>query len=118
MHCCVGIILVVAGCLLSAGLLPADGGAVEQQAALPASTQPMPGVAELVNKGFDLLARRDAAGAEAAFRQAIDLQPELEMAHRGLGMALRDRGQDEAALRELEVATRLNPSDADAHSPP
>jgi len=86
-----------------------------QQIALPASTQPLPGVAEVLNKGFDLLARRDAAGAEAAFRQAIDLQPELEMAHRGLGMALRARGQDEAALRELEVATRLNPSDADAH---
>ena len=28
---------------------------------------------------------------------------------------LRARGQDEAAVRELEVATRLDPSDADAH---
>jgi len=86
-----------------------------QQATAPASTQLLPGVAEAVNKGFDLLARRDPAGAEAAFRQAIELQPELEMAHRGLGMALRARGQDEAAVRELEVATRLDPSDADAH---
>ncbi len=77
--------------------------------------QPLPGVAEAVNKGFDLLARNDAAGAEAAFRQAIELQPELELAHRGLGLALRARGQGEAALRELEVATRLDPSDADAH---
>jgi len=79
------------------------------------SPQLLPGVAEAVNKGFDLLARHDAAGAEAAFRQAIDLQPELEMAHRGLGMALRARGQEEAALRELQTATRLDPSDADAH---
>ena len=86
-----------------------------QQASAPAAPQLLPGVAEAVNKGFDLLARQDAAGAEAAFRHAIDLQPELEMAHRGLGMALRARGQDEAAVRELEVATRLDPSDADAH---
>jgi tetratricopeptide (TPR) repeat protein len=85
------------------------------QSASPAQTQPLPGVAEAVNKGFDLLSRNDAAGAEAAFRKAIDLQPELEMAHRGLGLALRARGQDEAALRELQVATRLDASDADAH---
>jgi tetratricopeptide (TPR) repeat protein len=85
------------------------------QATLPATTQPLPGVAEAVNKGFDLLASHDAAGAETAFRKAIDLQPELELAHRGLGLALRARGQDEAALRELQVATRLDPSDADAH---
>ena len=97
----------VLGCTLS--------GAMAQQTALPAATQPLPGVADLVNRGFDLLARHDAAGAEAAFRQAIDLQPELEMAHRGLGLALRARNQDEAALRELQVATRLDPSDADAH---
>jgi tetratricopeptide (TPR) repeat protein len=89
--------------------------AAPQQTAAPASPQLLPGVAEAVNKGFDLLSRRDPAGAEAAFRQAIELQPELEMAHRGLGMALRARGQDEAAVRELEVATRLDPSDADAH---
>ena len=86
-----------------------------QQTAAPASPQLLPGVAEAVNKGFDLLARQDPAGAEAAFRHAIDLQPEVEMAHRGLGMALRARGQNEAAVRELEVATRLDPSDADAH---
>ena len=95
------------GCSLS--------GAMVQQTVLPAATQPLPGVAEAVNKGFDLLSQNDAAGAEAAFRKAIDLQPELEMAHRGLGLALRARGQDEAALRELQVATRLDPSDAEAH---
>jgi len=111
-RCCVGLILILAGWLPAAsGFQPAWA----QQAASPASTQLLPGVAEAVNKGFDLLAGHDAAGAEAAFRQAIDLQPELEMAHRGLGLALRARGQDEAALRELQAATRLDPSDADAH---
>jgi len=86
-----------------------------QQTAAPASPQLLPGVAEAVNKGFDLLSRQDAAGAEAAFRHAIELQPELELAHRGLGTALRAQGQEEAAVRELEVATRLDASDADAH---
>jgi tetratricopeptide (TPR) repeat protein len=127
----VGIILLASGlclegllsahCRIQAGeeaVLPSEIGEAfvfSTQAALPGSAQPLPGVAEAVNKGFDLLARHDAAGAEAAFRQAIDLQPEFEMAHRGLGLALRARGQDEAALRELETATRLDPSDADAH---
>ena len=108
--------MVLAGWLSSlGGLQPARPSAMSPQAAVPATTQPLPGVAEAVNKGFDLLAGHDAAGAEAAFRKAIELQPELEMAHRGLGLALRARGQDEAALRELQVATRLDPSDADAH---
>ncbi len=116
MLCCVGLVLVLAiGPSSLGGLPPAWASAKVQQSALPASTQLLPGVAEAVNKGFDLLARQDAAGAEAAFRQAIELQPELEMAHRGLGLALRARGQDEAALRELEVATRLDPADVDAH---
>ena len=86
-----------------------------QQAARVASPKLLPGVAEAVNKGFDLLGRNDAAGAEAAFRQAIDLEPEVEMAHRGLGLALKAEGQNEAALREFEVATRLDPADVDAH---
>ena len=116
MRCWAGVILVLTGWLFSlSGLQPAWASSMPQQTALPAATQPLPGVAEAVNKGFDLLASHDAAGAEAAFRKAIDLQPELEMAHRGLGFALRARGQDEAALRELQVATRLDPSDADAH---
>jgi tetratricopeptide (TPR) repeat protein len=112
----VGATLVMVGCPFSlSSLLPARTSALAQQTALPASTQPLPGVSEVINKGFDMLSRNDAAGAEAEFRKAIELQPELEMAHRGLGQALRARGQGEGALRELDVATRLDPSDADAH---
>jgi tetratricopeptide (TPR) repeat protein len=108
--------LLLAGCLTSlGGLQPAQTFAGAPQTTLPSSVQPSPEAAALVNKGFDLLSGKDAAGAEEAFRKAIDLQPELEMAHRGLGMALRARGQDEAALRELETATRLDPTNADTH---
>lgn len=71
--------------------------------------------AEATARGFDLLARHDAAGAEAAFRQAIEAQPEAQTAHRGLGLALREEGREVDALRELQVATRLDPGDADAH---
>jgi len=110
--CCAGIILLLSSWTAALLGVPIAGAL---QTALPAATQPLPGVAEAVNKGFDLLSHNDAAGAEAAFRKAIDLQPEFAVAHRGLGMALRARGQEEAALRELEVATRLDPSDADAH---
>ena len=47
----------------------------------------------LILQGFDLLSQHDAAGAERVFRQAIDVQPEVEAAHRGLALALRDQGR-------------------------
>ena len=83
------------------------------QAAVP--TQASREAAEAIARGFDLLERNDAAGAEAAFRKAVEAQPEAELAHRGLGLALRDEGRWDEALRELQVAARLDPEDADAH---
>ncbi len=71
--------------------------------------------ADLILQGFDLLGQHDAAGAEKAFRQAIEVQPEVEPAHRGLGLALREEGRLAEAFRELQTATQLNPSDSDAH---
>ena len=70
---------------------------------------------DLILQGFDLLSQHDEAGAEKAFRQAIDVQPEVEAAHRGLALALRDQGRLEEAFRELRTATQLNPADSDAH---
>jgi tetratricopeptide (TPR) repeat protein len=61
------------------------------------------------------LSRNDAAGAEKIFRQAIDVQPEVEPAHRGLGLALREEGRLPEAFRELQTATQLDPADSDAH---
>jgi len=71
--------------------------------------------ADLILQGFDRLGQQDATGAEMAFRQAIAIQPEVEPAHRGLGLALREQGRLPEAFRELQTATQLNPSDADAH---
>ena len=70
---------------------------------------------DLILQGFDLLSQHDAAGAERVFRQAIDVQPEVEAAHRGLALALRDQGRLEEAFRELRTAIQLNPADSDAH---
>ena len=70
---------------------------------------------QLIARGFGLLSQNDPAGAEAVFRRAIDAQPEVEAAHRGLGLALQAQEKWDAALRELQVATRLDPTDADAH---
>ena len=96
--------------LLLCGLSGAHGGA--QTGGAP---QPTDQAAALVAQGFKLLDQRDAAGADAAFREAIEIEPELADAHRGLGMALWARGQGSAALRELNVATRLAPNDVLAH---
>jgi len=70
---------------------------------------------DLILQGFELLGRHDAVSAEKAFRQAIEVQPEVEPAHRGLALALREQDRLAEALRELQTATQLDPSDADAH---
>jgi tetratricopeptide (TPR) repeat protein len=78
----------------------------------PSATEETAG---LIQRGFNLLAQKDTAGAEAAFRRVIDIQPESPAAHRGLGLALWSERRVEAAWRELQVATRLDPADAEAH---
>ncbi len=70
---------------------------------------------ELILHGYDLLSNHHAPEAEKAFRQAIEVQPEVESAHRGLAVSLRDQGRLDEAFRELRTATQLDPSDADAH---
>lgn len=96
-------------------LLLCVGAANASQAQTVAPPEVNDHAAVLVAQGFKLLDQHDAAGGEAAFRQAIEIQPELAEAHRGLGMALWARGQASAALRELNVATRLAPNDPVAH---
>ena len=87
---------------------------------LPTAVSAPPGqvskqASDLILQGFELLGQHDAVGAEKAFRQAIEVQPEVEPAHRGLGLALREEGRLAEAFRELQTATQLNPSDSDAH---
>jgi superkiller protein 3 len=103
-----GVVLVV----LLSGMLGSG-----QTASTPVTGPLLPPngeVAGLLQQGFDLLARNDAVGAESTFRRVIDLQPESAPAHRGLGLALWAQRDTAAAWRELQVAARLDPSDAGA----
>ena len=96
--------LALIPCLLL--LLPRAGAATPKPFA-QAAAQARPAKAaasDAVANGYDLLARHDVAGAEAAFRQAIEAVPESEPAHRGLGLALREEGKWADALRELRSA--------------
>jgi superkiller protein 3 len=77
--------------------------------------QVTPQAREFILQGFELLGQHNAVEAEKVFRQAIEAQPEAEPAHRGLGLALREQGRLAEAFRELQTATQLDPSDADAH---
>ncbi len=100
----------VAACCLA---LTAHGQASNPTAA--AAPQISKQASDLIQQGYEVLSEHDALGAEHMFRQAIEVQPEVEAAHRGLGLALREEGRLSDAFRELQTATRLDPSDSDAH---
>src|SRR3989441_3659877 len=72
-----------------------------------------PQAADLVAQGFELLSRNDALHAEAAFRKAIEIQPEFAAAHRGLGLSLWAGGNPGLPLKALEVAAVLEPGKAE-----
>jgi len=109
-------LLLSAFCLLPAAFcLPLSAFCQQPPAVSAPGEQVSKQASDLILQGFDLLSRHDAAGAEKTFRQAIEVQPEVEAAHRGLGLALREEGRLPDAFRELQTATQLNPSDSDAH---
>jgi tetratricopeptide (TPR) repeat protein len=68
-----------------------------------------------IERGDMLLSRGQAAEAEVLFRKALALQPDLAIAHHGLGLALWDQGKRDEALKELTVASQLAPSDEALH---
>ena len=51
----------------------------------------------------------------AAYRQAIELNPEDAEAHKRLGNALWQQEKDEEAIAEYREVVRLKPDDAEAH---
>jgi Flp pilus assembly protein TadD len=66
--------------------------------------------------GLVLRDRKDPSGAEAAFRQAIRLDPKLRMAHNWLGNLLYARWDLAGAEAAYRQAIRLDPMDAASHS--
>ena len=70
-----------------------------------------PGFAPLQQRlGEALLQSGDLAGAEAAFRRVIELEPAAAVGHAGLGNVLLRRQQYPAAIEVLEQAVGLDPS--------
>jgi tetratricopeptide (TPR) repeat protein len=56
------------------------------------------------------------AEAEAEYRAAIQLQPDLAVAHNNLGIVLNNQGQLAEAETEFRAAIRLKPDDAASHN--
>ena len=67
-------------------------------------------------RGIELLAAGDAAGAARAFRAAIAADDKHIEAHHGLVRALRDAGRLEQAIGAALALTVLSPSDPLAHT--
>ncbi len=68
-----------------------------------------------VRLGEALAAQGEADRAEAAYRRALELDPDFILARRGLGQVLLTLGRPEEALEELLYANRLNGEDATVH---
>jgi tetratricopeptide (TPR) repeat protein len=86
--------------------------------ALPADAakprwEPSPRSAEPYNIGADALNAGDTAAAEAAFRQALEQEPDCGMALLGLGMALLRQDRDAEAAEALAEAGALFPDRAE-----
>lgn len=58
---------------------------------------------------------RNYADAETKFRQVIKKNPKYAEAYRGLGYALFNQGQAEAAMENYLKATEINPNYGEAH---
>jgi len=71
---------------------------------------------ELINRANQFLAQSKAAEAVDVLKQALALDPEHEVVHYNLGMALAKLGQNEEAIKEYEEALRLFPDYAGAHN--
>ncbi|HEX7241539.1 MAG TPA: tetratricopeptide repeat protein, partial [Longimicrobiaceae bacterium] len=65
-------------------------------------------------EGVRLHVAGDAAGAEAAYREALALDGGIAEAHNNLGVLLRGRGEAEAGLAAFRRAAELRPAYADA----
>jgi len=70
---------------------------------------------EYLEQGISLYGEGKIEAAEAAFRQAIELDPELAQAHANLGTVLANQNKMAEAIPEFEEAVRLKPEMAFLH---
>ena len=70
---------------------------------------------EYLQEGIKLYGEGKIEEAEAAFRQAIELDPQLAQAHANLGTVLANQNKMAEAILEFEEAVRLKPEMAFLH---
>jgi len=99
----------VAGVSLLMGLKRHDEALARIQAR--AKTEPNNHAMHLQLRGEVMLARRDFVGAEAAYREAVQLAPQMVNAHAGLSKVLAAKGDPEAALQSLAAGERALPAE-------
>src|SRR5919201_6289943 len=77
----------------------------------PTTTAPDPTSLKRAREYFEIAVRHhqrsELREAEAAYRSAIQHDPRLPEAHNNLGVALRARGEDDAALEAFRTALAL-----------
>jgi tetratricopeptide (TPR) repeat protein len=78
--------------------------------------QPPADAEGLFVRGGPLLRQGRLAEAIAAFRAAIQIKPDLAVAHTKLGVALHQQGNVDEAITEYRTAIRLDPDAVEAHN--
>lgn len=83
-----------------------------QAETVPGAGPRTPPYAIQVQRGIRLILAHDLDGAVAAFRKAIEMNPQLPQAHYFLGAALRAKGDLQNAVESFETAARMAQGDA------
>jgi len=73
------------------------------------------GANEYFQQGLSLAAKQDTEGAEAAFRRAIQIDPNLAEAYANLGSLLANQNKLEEAVPNFQTAIRLKPNVPEFH---
>jgi len=75
------------------------------------SVDAVPSADELFDRAVDCIAEGNLDAAEAAYRQALELDPDFADAWEGLSMALADLGRFEDAIAAAERVVALRPEE-------
>jgi len=73
------------------------------------------GANESFQEGLNFAAQQDRAGAEAAFRRVIQIDPNFAEAYANLGSLLANQNKLAEAITNLETAIRLKPNIPEFH---
>ena len=74
-----------------------------------------PGANEYFQEGLNLAAQQDREGAEAAFRQVIQIDPNFAEAYANLGSILANQNKLAEAVPNFQTAIRLKPNIPEFH---